>query len=40
MLKNRKEKGNRDDPRGSNPHSKGEFFSVRLNRLAVDPFKF
>ena len=27
IRKNRREKGSRADPRGSNPHSKGEFFS-------------
>jgi hypothetical protein len=27
IRKNRKEKGSRDELRGSNPHSKGEFFS-------------
>jgi hypothetical protein len=27
IKKNRNEKGNREDDLGSNPHSKGEFFS-------------
>lgn len=30
IRKNRKEKGKRADPLGSNPHSKGEFFSRSL----------